>query len=473
VSREWEERQHGLRPVVQNSPVSCYSKEFGTSNSSVLGIDEPLIYDCERIEGNSVCIDGVWYRSYDEYAKYQINLKKSQKLQKTIKEKNFPFVLPGLGIRKKTCGAHKIDSLCSCGEGLGVTQLFCKSWECPNCASTLEMQHVFDLAVKIEALVKVTGERPASIIGSTHPELFKGKDWEFYDTFHKRFYRHCTSVGINGGLRIFHPYRILGYIKELLRKKGYGVAGRGFWNGVREDALGLGDWRKYVYLAPHDHAIVFPSWIEEHKDSTFLLKKIDYLATPEDTVRALRYLISHMGLLNEDEDFDNHPMSFFGELHRWKPENYLTEAELSEIKHRIADIMHITLEEDLPEELEEKCNCGACKKEFIPINAFAKIEFKEDAEIVTNSILNFPAQYHDFWKNLVRTYNAKINDINLPSDERVLFLDDIEIPEGIRVLGKREKSSPDSGSYHDESFEELIDASFDILIDAFTSNEVI
>ena len=74
----------------------------------------------------------------------------------------------------------------------------------------------------------------------------------------------ATTAGIWGGFMAFHPWRLKKRIIQRLSTLCIEHANMGeeerekrFWEMVRDDALQLGSWRKYILWSPHFHAIGF------------------------------------------------------------------------------------------------------------------------------------------------------------------------------------------------------------------------
>jgi hypothetical protein len=129
-------------------------------------------------------------------------------------------------------------------------------------------------------------------------------EWVGEDRYREQRREACETMktaGLEGGYRIPHPYRIRDCWEPWLRQVGYG--GRGldgregsFWDGVREDALKLGDWRRYVGHGLHTH------WIgvagqrgtpdARLEDSDFY-RRFDDADTVADAFRVSRYLLGH------------------------------------------------------------------------------------------------------------------------------------------------------------------------------------
>lgn len=185
-----------------------------------------------------------------------------------------------------------------------------------------------------------------------------------------------TNVSEFGGYGFFHHCRIKRPRKEGLRRCGYGDRGNkgGLWTGVRDDALDLGDWRKYVKWGPHLHSIGFPGHIEPHKGDDFLIRKYDNLEDAESVVAHIRYLLSH-GAVRE-RDGECRMTRPFGSFHHgsseWKgAENELSETEYNNLASEIAQLIGMEWDKDERELVYQdsgECpECGESKSNFIDI----------------------------------------------------------------------------------------------------------
>lgn len=395
MTLEWEAKERGERPIrkeTEQKVVSCYTKEFDTSVS-------------ERITN-----------------------------------RYHPFILPGLGESGEHCQKCVVYGIGINGDKIGMRNLKCKRIECKNCYSNWVMDRVFEVTFKIEAYAKMTGDRPAHVVASIAPEICRKWDsLQQYETFHKRVYRHIASIGGTGGLRVFHPYRIKPNVIKELKKAGYGTKGNGYWKGVRENALNYEHFEQYYSLGVHDHNIVFPSFLAEHTDNKFMVKKIRVLDTMEETIKSLYYLISHCGVLKETESADNHPTAFFGDLHRFNPEKYLSPEEILQLKTEIAEKMHCKIEDGelIPVSDDEK---PSNKEEFYPLSQFIQVSPEDkfydshSNSFIDEVLMSFPEQYRGFWSDLIDEYNRKITDPNLRKEDKYLFMEDIVLPEGIEAV---------------------------------------
>lgn len=132
-------------------------------------------------------------------------------------------------------------------------------------------------------------------------------EWVGEDRYRKARKEACDVVkglGVNGGYRVPHPYRIDDAWKPYLRDAGYGgegVDGRqgSLWDGVHEDALALGDWRRYVEHGLHTHVVGVSGQRGtsdadvETLDGPDLWDRFDDPDTVADAYRVCRYFLTH------------------------------------------------------------------------------------------------------------------------------------------------------------------------------------
>lgn len=331
-------------------------------------------------------------------------------------------------------------------------------------------ERALELCIMVEAYAKVTGERPAAVFVSIRENEVIGWTWKKYLGFFRKGYDRLESMGVMGGIRFFHPFRIRKNVLKLLREVGYGSGGSkgGFWAGVRENALKLGSWRSYLRLSPHLHAVVFPSCIDEHRRKDIVVRKYAVLATTEDLVAHVQYLLSHCGIL---ADRENEPAKEFGNLSKFVPEKFLTDEELKEIRNRVKKAMGMKVdregdeipqgeageeagEEEDPYQIEwqqEK------KKEYtwIPIWQFSEYS-AEQVEWISAFLSSIPKKEHRaFIADIIDTYNRKRTDSGLKTYERNVFIEDLgSCPDGFELvdadwgdIGKDEGERSNSGGY--------------------------
>ena len=64
------------------------------------------------------------------------------------------------------------------------------------------------------------------------------------------------------------------------------------------------------------------------------------LDSVRDVVKHIRYLVTHCGLLFNVDDSNIHPADLFGDLHNWKPEDYLTPEEIQAVRSSVLDVLN-------------------------------------------------------------------------------------------------------------------------------------
>jgi len=252
------------------------------------------------------------------------------------------FVLGGLGEYGEICGSRFIthfDRDPTAGR-IKTSVHRCRRFACPRCYKDWIVERTFESAVLVEAFARYTGERPSMVQASVHPD--DAKDWTWSDfnyRLHRRGLRHVKKMGAVAGLRYFHPFRVADLVKAGLKAKGYGTGDRGYWTGIREDVLELGDWRKYTIYGPHDHFLVFPSFLEKHSNRDFVVKKYAVLQDVKAVVGHLRYLLSHTGKVDDTGDQPTSRFGLFAGRDPWRPEDHLAPEVLDDLKAEIAGML--------------------------------------------------------------------------------------------------------------------------------------
>lgn len=346
------------------------------------------------------------------------------------------FTLPGMGFAADYCMKPKVSGLSvDPGKALKISRLKCNRTQCPNCYEWWISERVFDIAVKIEAYAFHTDDRPSAITCSEHPDTFKEYSWDDYNRSNRRLYRRVKQLGIQAAYRAFHPYRIRRQCKEELSSLGYAKGSSGYWKGVREDALGYGSLHDYVNLAPHLHLIAFPSYIEPNDDSGIFVKKYGNLSSVNDVVAHCRYLLSHCGVLSDDDS--NEPTQPIGVLYGWNPEAHLTSEELVNIKVRVADAMGLVYDvgsdkvvmiPEEPEGLEEQID-------FYGMYRFLNYSTEQN-DFIGSYIASIPdPEVSSYVDMIIDRYNRLMSDSSLPDSEQHVFFDDLpDPPDSLRIV---------------------------------------
>lgn len=261
------------------------------------------------------------------------------------------FTLAGLGKQGPLCGVNRISHFSAKGDAVKYSPLSCKKIECPKCWPDWAKHAVFELAMKIEAWAHATKTRPYSCVFSVSPEKVKTWTWERVNmSLFRRGYRRAKNhAGIEGGVAIFHPYRIKKKWKKYFRRAGESQVG--MWKLIRARVRAGASLYDYVDLGPHVHSIVFGN-PKAHSSKDFLLafKDDDEGAVQLKDYRAvvafLFYLLSHTGVLTQLRSYASgvhvrriHCIRTYGKLHNLDPLTWLFPEEWARLAKKIAAAM--------------------------------------------------------------------------------------------------------------------------------------
>jgi hypothetical protein len=338
------------------------------------------------------------------------------------------FLIPGMGLASDYCMTKVLSAIGVLGNAVKLISKHCERIQCPNCWTWWASKRCFKLAVLLECYAEYTKERPIALWCSVHPDKVKSWSWREYGNFIRKCYSRMYKLGITGGVRVFHAMRVKDDIKDDLRLLG-AKDSAGFWKMIRANALNLSSWFLYVYLSPHIHALVFPSWIKPNTAKDITIGKYAVLDTTKDTVAHLRYLLSHCGILLDGE---NEPAAEFGVLHGWKPEEHLSAAQILRIKNEVANAMELKYDAMKDDAVPDVVDDSA---DWIPIHEFAdysneQIQFS-DAFICSIQDKNHAA----FVEYLIHLYNERRKDTSLDKHKRHVFESDLlSIPAGFTVV---------------------------------------
>ena len=119
----------------------------------------------------------------------------------------------------------------------------------------------------------------------------------------KKYLRMCADeakrAGILSSVQIFHLYKI----HEGIKKKLFCLLepdGKGLWDLVMNDALGLGTLERYVYVAPHVHLVGFgfmPKGKDVYKRSGWFISNKGRLSKEKDIYQMVRYALLHCAVI--------------------------------------------------------------------------------------------------------------------------------------------------------------------------------
>lgn len=326
------------------------------------------------------------------------------------------FTLTCKGEKPVYCGRPKVSGVAVDGSGLEVTNHVCHRAMCPSCGPLWEVNKVFKYAVLLECYAASCGSRPAVGEASLDPS----KDYTLKDLrdIEKTINRKLKRGGVDAFLKVFHPYRIKDHVKDSIRRvlRENKVSSQKFWKFIkRDDALDLinadlgtnyGTFYDIVNMGMHEHIVMFPNYAKPTGDSDLVIRKEQYgpnardvkegrkkegavkiLASMDDVVKHLYYLVSHCGLSNSRK-FQNEPFKPGGELFRFKPDELLGPERVDEIRQSVLDFLNMDRERPLVYDSEEDKlvlskpeNEDEDKPEIDPIGSFLAFRDEQKAYI--------------------------------------------------------------------------------------------
>jgi len=256
----------------------------------------------------------------------------------------------------------------------------------------------------------------------------------------KRGYRRARAVGVTGGVAAFHPFRIKPERKAELYEAGYAQHGKGaeagLFQGVRKDALGLGDWLEYLDLSPHLHGLMFGQ-VQGHRGDDFLIRFLeDGPGHPKeldikDIVAYLMYILSHVGFKNDE---NMKATRTFGKLHNFKPEVELDPDVYNQLCQKVAAMLDMAW--NPADGLHYPSNDIEDDREWVPIYHVFTYVHCEDW------MCSIDGTRATFWDRLA----------TMLMDQGVVQMGDIEHPDSIDVVGELCPDDEDE-EYNPEGFE--------------------
>lgn len=359
------------------------------------------------------------------------------------------WILPGLGEAGPDCEKNRIPpakAICPNGDSIRYEPLRCRRVECPNCYTDEQIDRTFTVALEVEAYARVHGERPHALMASVPPD--EARTWtydELNTSLARRAYRRMRNCEVLGGFAVLHPWRIPDARKKQLRQKGYGVGGSrgGLWNGVREDALDLGDPRHYAVFGPHIHNIGYPERIEPHDGEDFVIKKYAELETLKDVVAHTRYLLSHRGVRDGEEI--GRSVRPWGLFHHqgsgWDgAEEELSTDEYHELAQRIAELLGVGWDAGDGELSRETASC--CPECEEPVENFFDLwelpMLADGLPSVEPWMSRLDADRRSFYQGLFEEWRKSLDD----PDARGLDLDGLDVPDSVTVWSVRDDDAP-------------------------------
>lgn len=268
------------------------------------------------------------------------------------------WTIPSQGQMPDYCHTKSLSHLHQSGNGAASTFQTCKLLRCPSCYRFKVDSIVFKNTVLLECYSLVTGERPFRYISSMHTNQANDLTLTDVRAFKRNQKDRVRRQGVTAGLQIFHPFRLKKKVQDAIRTlTGEEPSSGGFWKYILDPSniekinaylnAAYKGWRDCVNLSYHVHGLGFPGDQKITGDKKVVIRKLQKkdgsytLDTVADVARNIRYLITHCGsLVNNDDDSRTRPDVPFGDLHGWKPEEYLTPEELHGMQAAVLDILN-------------------------------------------------------------------------------------------------------------------------------------
>lgn len=368
------------------------------------------------------------------------------------------FTIPSQGQQPDYCHTKTLSHLHASGNGAASTFKTCKLLRCPSCGQFKVDSDVFKYAVLIECYSAVTGDRPFRYVGSLHVDEVDDITLHEITLFRRNVKDRVKRQGVIAGLHIFHPFRLKKRVQEGVRVlNGENTSSGGFWNYILDpsniekinDYLGTDyrNWRGCSNFSPHVHGIGFPGHQIITGDKKVVIAKLQKkdgtwtLDTVSDVVKHIRYLMTHAGaLINVDDESRLQSTVPFGDLHGWKPENYLSPEEIANIQSSVLDILNENRTKPYAIDKDgELCYLGdgSTSDEKLRERGYYPIsEYDAHSE--------FEAECIDSWLKSIKNYDNRVYVEYLLS-ERSRILKDKTIPQKLRCLFLKDlRDPPDS-----------------------------
>lgn len=356
------------------------------------------------------------------------------------------FDIPGMGSSAEACGKNRLPekrTMCPTGDAVRYEPHKCRRVGCPDCYQGEDREQAFRMVRELEAAARIREERPHAVALGPPKADASGYSIEDINTsiFRRGYRRMEEQCEIEGGYAVFHHARILDEIEERLRAAGYGPRGEngGYWAGVRDDALGLGDWMRYSYYSPHGHTIGFPGWIEPHEGEDFVVHKYDTLDDVESLLAHVRHLLSHRGVYAGEGRIQ--AVRPWGMMHHAAGGWDGAEAELSEeryesLSREIAELvgMDWSADEGLYRERSGECpECGASKDDFLDLWEVPK---------VASTSTQGGQEWLEGLSDSQRRFVNRLIDALCSARQPIIFEEDLRHPDDVAVMVDGDRPPP-------------------------------
>lgn len=363
------------------------------------------------------------------------------------------FTIPGQGQQPDYCHTPYISHIHDSGNSALKMIISCKLWRCPSCYRLKVDSEVFKYAVLLECYSLMTGERPFRAVASMSSERSNDITLDELRAFMRNSKDRLKRCGVDAGLKLFHSYRIKKNAQQAIRVLcGENTSSGGFWNYILSpssiDAINeyldtdFKTWRDLVNFSPHVHYLLFPAHQKVTGDKNIVITKLQKqdgsyaLESVSDVVQHLSYLFTHCGVLVNADKKRLKPADVFGDLHKWKPEEYLTPEEIQNIQLAVLD--HLNEKRTSPytvDDMGELCYLRDAKEEktaeeagYLPLKEFIAYD-----EVTGECLDAWVASIKDprnrsYVDYLLSEYSRILKDDEIPQKKRRLFLEDLRDP---------------------------------------------
>lgn len=372
--------------------------------------------------------------------------------EKTILNKG-NFVVPGQGQQPDYCHNPFLGYVHKSGNSGLEMDMTCKLWRCPSCYRLKVDSEVFKYAVLLEAYSLVTGDRPFRAVASMSSDQAYNLTLKGFRDFRRNAKDRLKRCGVTAAFKLDHPFRIKKAVQNVIREiMGENITSGGSWDFILNPAsldiindhldTDFKSWRDLVSFSPHVHYLLFPGHQKISGDKDIVLAKLQAkdgsytLDSVRDVVKNIRYLVSHCGILVNAGKSQLAPADVFGDLHNWKPEQYLTPDEIQNIQLHVLDILNenrtkpytVNSEGDLCYLGDEEEQKSIEEQGYLHLKEFIAYD-EVSAECVDAWVTSIPsADNSNYVSYLISEYSRILKDDTIPPKMRRLFLADLMDP---------------------------------------------
>jgi len=336
------------------------------------------------------------------------------------------YNLPGFGNQtSQKCNVANFVEYCPDCHHTDVHHYHCCKWECPICYPWTASKRARESANRLCGVYEAWKNHGVDL-GYINQIVISVPESEYADfdekKYAKRMRKEAKKIGLSGGLAVFHPYRVLDEIEEVLRivMQEKGIEG-GNWVGIHQNILRFGylngrlidTWLDYVEFAPHWHIIGFFK-LKEKSDAfyertgwTYKNVSMEKYHEPlnKDGVRGtLRYLCTHHRIEKGKQS-----VTYFGKA---APNQVLHETI---VERKVAKCPQCSAEYQ-EMDLEGKVTCIITKGDLYKIPVRGEREADEIIEDIRLRRFKFdPKLYEKAWYPVVHHFYSVRTEFNKKS----------------------------------------------------------